>query len=164
MSVLLEGSQIPYIHGTPRFRQQAETDAGKSYLSITSRKTGLMVKPNVRKDMDGFDSIEDFWDSGDDDNGGASRPTNRENQQEHLAQYRLQKTNDPSPAINGSYSSSDLSTLPSPFLYRPSKYRRRTTAVPHLRMSTGPTGSTSWGDSSIERARFMEGMCDFWIT
>lgn len=141
-----------------------KTDAWKSYLSITSRKTGLRVKPNVKKDMDGFDSIEDFWDSGGDENeGDTCRPSDRENRQEHLTQHHLQETNSPSPAIKESSSSSDLSTLPSPFLYRPSNYRRRTTALPQLRMSTGSIGCTSWGDSSIERARFNDCMCDSWL-
>ena len=113
------------------------------------------MKSNVEKDVDGFDSIEDFWDSGGDENDGdTSQPSDREHQREHFARRCSQEIYNPSPAISERYSCSNISTLPSPFLYRPSNYRRRIGAIP-LRMVT--TGSTSWEDSSIEQTRFNEG-------
>ncbi|KAF9378068.1 hypothetical protein CPC16_011485 [Podila verticillata] len=140
---------------TRQAKQSSQGRANKYFDGgVVGRKTGLRVKPNVKKDVDGFDSIEDFWDSGGDENAGdTSQPSDREHQRKHLARRRSQEIYNPSSAISGRYSSSDLSTLPSPFLYRPSNYRRRTSAIP-LQKST--TGSTSWDDFSIERARFNE--------
>lgn len=164
MSVLLEGTEKRGITPMERidFFNEIRGRRRKDLFITTARKTGLRVKPNVKKDVDGFDSIEDFWDSGGDENGGdTSQPSDREHQRVHLARRLSQEIYKPSSAISGGYSSSDLSTLPSPFLYRPSNDRRRTSAIP-LRKST--TGSTLWDDSSIERARFNEGTYNLLIS
>ncbi|KAF9569955.1 hypothetical protein EC968_002397 [Mortierella alpina] len=34
-------------------------------IGIVGRRTGITVKPNVKKDADGLDNIDDFWDDGD---------------------------------------------------------------------------------------------------
>ncbi|KAF9939757.1 hypothetical protein BGZ67_008990 [Mortierella alpina] len=35
-------------------------------IGVVGRRTGITVKPNVKKDADGLDNIDDFWDDGND--------------------------------------------------------------------------------------------------
>ncbi|KAF9170461.1 hypothetical protein BGX21_008882 [Mortierella sp. AD011] len=37
-------------------------------IGVVGRRTGVTIKPNVKKDADGMDNIEDFWKDGDPDN------------------------------------------------------------------------------------------------
>ncbi|KAF9348369.1 hypothetical protein BGX26_000218 [Mortierella sp. AD094] len=37
-------------------------------IGVVGRRTGVTIKPNVKKDADGMDNIEDFWKDGDTDN------------------------------------------------------------------------------------------------
>ncbi|KAF9945563.1 hypothetical protein BGZ72_001217, partial [Mortierella alpina] len=47
--------------GTVRVRGSRFFDIG-----VVGRRTGITVKPNVKKDADGLDNIDDFWDDGND--------------------------------------------------------------------------------------------------
>ncbi|KAI7826179.1 Mif2/CENP-C like-domain-containing protein [Gamsiella multidivaricata] len=48
--------------GGPRVRENLYFDIG-----VVGRKTGIAMKPNIKKDPNGLDNIDDFWDDGNDD-------------------------------------------------------------------------------------------------
>ncbi|KAG0200352.1 hypothetical protein BGX28_006551 [Mortierella sp. GBA30] len=59
------------ISGLARYNQTYEgtvrVRANKFFeIGVVGRRTGITLKPNVKKDADGMDNIDDFWDDGND--------------------------------------------------------------------------------------------------
>ncbi|KAF9273881.1 hypothetical protein BGZ68_001130 [Mortierella alpina] len=54
-------------------------------IGVVGRRTGITVKPNVKKDADGLDNIDDFWDDGN-DTSGAPAPLKDQTQRQERYQ------------------------------------------------------------------------------
>ncbi|KAF9420197.1 hypothetical protein BGZ94_009194 [Podila epigama] len=121
---------------------------------LDKRKTGLTIKRNIKKDDQGFDSIEDFWNSGDesghDETFELDMPYEPELQQAPLPrQHHYEDKYSPMTGYSCDYT----------FTTRPSYSTSDSYERPYsYRLSTGSSRLTPWGDtSSIEQARFLEG-------
>ncbi|KAF9908363.1 hypothetical protein EC991_009915 [Linnemannia zychae] len=122
----------------PRVRTNNFFDIG-----VVGRRTGITMKANVKKDADGLDNIDDFWDDSDD--GGAAdsnqNGTQDYTQDEYSGDEEEQEEQrvHPSPSVR----------RPDPRLYLQQEAPEELLLTPTSRRSRGASKGTLAGDSSL---------------